>query len=76
MKELKQDSYNLKTENDELKMRLHEENEEKKILLLQQQAKEEAFEKLHRYLCELKSSSRSSCMFPDDDFVVFENHTT
>ena len=46
MKELKQDKHNLKTENDELKMCLHEEKEEKNILLLQQQAKDEAFEKL------------------------------
>ena len=57
-------------------MLLHEEKEEKHILLQQLQAKDEALEKLQRDPCEVKSSSLSSCMFPGDDFTVFENHTT
>lgn len=32
-------------------------------------------EKLQRDPCEAKSNSLNSCMFPDNDFVVFENHT-
>ena len=76
MEELKQNKNNLQTENDELKMRLHEEKEEKQSLLLQLQAKDEALENLQQDPCEVKSSSPSSCMFLDDDFTVFENHTT
>ena len=76
MEELKQNKHDIQIENDELKMRLHEEKEEKQSLLWQLQAKEEALEKLQRDPCELKSSSPSSCMFPEDDFAVFENHTT
>jgi len=34
MEELKQNKHNLQIENDELKMRLHEEKEEKQSLLL------------------------------------------
>ena len=56
-------------------MLLHEEKEEKQSLLQQLQAKDEALEKLQRDPCQVKSSSLNSCMFPDDDFVVFENHT-
>ena len=33
-------------------------------------------EKLQRDPCEVKISSPSSYMFPDNDFAVFENHTT
>ena len=75
MEELKKNKHNLQTENDELKMHLHEEKEEKQSLLRQLQEKDEALEKLQRDSCEVKSSSPSSCMFPDDDFTVFENHT-
>ena len=32
-------------------------------------------EKLQRDPCEVKSNSMNSCMCPDDDFIVFENHT-
>ena len=57
-------------------MHLHEEKEEKHSLLQQLQVKDEALEKLQHDPCEVKSSSPSSCMFPDDDFANFENHTT
>lgn len=76
MEELKKNKHNLQTENDELKMHLHEKKEEKQIFLQQLQAKDKALEKLQRDACEVKSSSPSSCMLPDDDFAVFENHTT
>jgi len=76
LEELKHNNQNLQTENVELKMCLHEEKEEKQILLQQLQAKDEALEKLQRDPCEVKSSSPNSCIFPDDDFSVFENHTT
>ena len=76
MEELKQNKHNLQTENAELKMHLHEEKEEKQIFLQQLQAKDEALETLQRDSCEGKSSSPSSCMFLDNDFAVFKNHTT
>ena len=76
LEELKQNKHNLQTENAELKMLLHEEKEEKQIFLQQLHAKDEALEKLRRGPCEVKSSFPYPCMFPDDDFVVFENHTT
>ncbi len=57
-------------------MLLQEEKEEKHSFLRQLQAKEEALEKLHCDSCEVKRNSPSSCMCRDDDFVVFENHTT
>ena len=74
MEELKKNKQNLQ-ENDELKKRLHEEKEEKKNLLRQLQAKDEALEKPQHNPSEVKSSSPYSCMFPDDDFVFFLNHT-
>lgn len=76
MEELKKNKHNLQIENDELKMCLHEEKEEKKRLLLQMQAKDEALEMLQRDPCEVKGSFPSSCMFLDDDFIGFENHST
>lgn len=76
LEELKHNKQNLQTENAELKMLLHEEKEEKQSLLQQLQAKDEALEKLQRDPCEVKSSSPNSCMFHDDDFAIFENHTT
>jgi len=76
MEELKKIKHNLHTKNIELKMHLHEEKEEKHSLLQQLQVKDEALEKLQHDPCEVKSSSPSSCMFPDDDFANFENHTT
>ena len=33
-------------------------------------------EKLQHDSCEVKRSSPSSYMFPNDDFAIFENHTT
>lgn len=40
------------------------------------QAKDEALEKLQCNPCEVKNSSSPLCIFPDDDFAVFESHTT
>jgi len=56
-------------------MHLHEEKEEKQSLLQQLQAKDEALEELQRHPCEVKSNTLNSCMCPDDDFAIFENHT-
>jgi len=67
---------NPQTKNVELKILLHEEKEEKHSLLRQLQAKDEALEKLQHDPCEVKSSSLNSCVSPDDDFAIFENHTT
>lgn len=75
LEELKHNNQNLQTENAELKMLLHEEKEGKQIFLRKLQAKDEALEKLQHDPCEVKSSSLNSCMFPNDDFAVFENHT-
>ena len=75
LEELKHNKQNLQTESIELKMLLHEENEGKQIFLWQLQAKDEALEKLQHDPCEVKSSSPYSCMFLDDGFAVFENHT-
>ena len=63
LEEIKHNKHNLQIENTELKMRLHEEKEEKHSCL-------------QRDPCEVKSNYLNSCMCPDDDFVVFENHTT
>ena len=76
MEELKQNKHNLKTENVELKMHLHEEKEEKHSFLRQPQVNDEALEKLQRDPCEVKLSSPNSCKFPDDDFAIFKYHTT
>jgi len=76
LEELKHNNQNLQTENVELKMCLHEEKEEKQSLLRQLQGKDETLEKLQHDPCEVKINSLNSCMFPDDDFVFFENHTT
>ena len=45
-------------------------------MLRQLQAKDEALEKLQHDPCEVKISSPNSCMCHDDDFAIFENHTT
>ena len=45
-------------------------------MLQQLQAKDEALEKLPCDPCEVKINSPNSCMFPDNDFTLFENHTT
>ncbi len=76
LEELKHNKHHIQIENTELRMRLHEEKEEKHSLLRQLQAKDEALEKLQRDPCEVKISSLNSCMWPDDDFAVFENNTT
>ena len=76
LEELKHNKQNLQTENIEVKMCLHGEKEEKHSLLQPLQAKDEALEKLQHDPCEVKCNSLNSCMFPNDDFVVFENHTT
>ena len=76
LEELTHNNQNLQIENVELKMLLHEEKEEKQSFLRQLQAKDKALEKLQRDPCEVKHSSLNSCMGLDDDFVVFENHTT
>ena len=57
-------------------MRLHEEKEEKQSLLRQLQAKDKVLERLQHNPYAVKGSSPSSCVFLDDDFTVFENHTT
>jgi len=57
-------------------MLLQEEKEEEHRLLRQLQAKDEALERLQRDPCEVKSSSLNSCMCPNDDFAIFENHST
>jgi len=57
-------------------MRLHEEKEEKRGFLRQLQENNEALEKLQCDPSEVKCNSPNSCMCLDDDFVVFENHTT
>ena len=45
-------------------------------MLRQLKANDKALEKLQRDPCEVKSSSPNSCICPDDDFAIFENHTT
>ena len=76
LEELKHNNQNLQTKIAELKMLLHEEKEEKQSFLRQLQEKDEALEKLQHDPCEVKCNSLNSCMFRDDDFTVFENHTT
>lgn len=76
LEDLNHNKQNLQIENIELNMLLHEEKEEEQSLLQQLQAKDEALEKLQRDPCEVKSNSPSSCMFSNDDFAIFENHTT
>lgn len=57
-------------------MILQEEEEEKYNFLRQLEAKDKALENMHLDPYEVKSNSLASCMFPYNDFIVFENHTT
>lgn len=76
LEKLKHNNHSVQEDNVELKMLLQEDKEEKHSLLRQLQDKDEVLETLHCDPCEVKSNSPSSCMFPNDDFVVFVNHTT
>jgi len=74
--ELEEINQTVKIENTELRRLLEEAEREKIRLLHQLEARDEALEKLQHNHLEVKSDSSISCTFPDDDFVVFEKHTT